>query len=91
MTLASTEDVRDERYLVPGLARGLQILGCFSRQDRELTGADLVAKPIPKSRRRLKKRRRTENFPMPRALRGTSGARVSTTLPSCYIRHDQTN
>ena len=41
MTLASTEDVRDERYLVPGLARGLQILGCFSRQDRELTGAEL--------------------------------------------------
>ena len=40
MTLASTEDVRDERYLVPGLARGLQILGCFSRQDRELTGAE---------------------------------------------------
>jgi DNA-binding IclR family transcriptional regulator len=41
MTLASMEEPRDERYLVPGLARGLQILGCFSRQDRELTGAEL--------------------------------------------------
>jgi DNA-binding IclR family transcriptional regulator len=41
MTLASTEEPRDERYLVPGLARGLQVLGCFSRQDRELTGAEL--------------------------------------------------
>ncbi len=29
MTLDSIEEPRDERYLVPGLARGLQILGCF--------------------------------------------------------------
>lgn len=31
----------DERYLVPGLARGLQLLACFSRTERELTGAEL--------------------------------------------------
>lgn len=31
----------DQRYLVPGLARGLQVLGCFSRSERELTGAEL--------------------------------------------------
>jgi DNA-binding IclR family transcriptional regulator len=31
----------DERYTVPGLARGLQLLMHFSRQERELTGAEL--------------------------------------------------
>lgn len=31
----------DERYLVPGLARGLQLLACFSRQEPRLTGAEL--------------------------------------------------
>ena len=31
----------DERYMVPALARGLQVLGCFSRTERELTGAEL--------------------------------------------------
>ena len=30
-----------DRYLVPGLARGLQLLGCFSRQEPQLTGAEL--------------------------------------------------
>ncbi len=35
-----TQDA-DERYLVPGLARGLQLLGCFTRTERELTGAEL--------------------------------------------------
>ena len=28
-------------YLVPGLARGLQLLGCFTRQEPQLTGAEL--------------------------------------------------
>ncbi len=32
----------DERYLVPALARGLQILGSFTRTERELTGAELA-------------------------------------------------
>ena len=31
----------DDRYLVPGLARGLQLLACFSRQEPQLTGAEL--------------------------------------------------
>lgn len=31
----------DDRYLVPGLARGLQLLGCFTRQEPQLTGAEL--------------------------------------------------
>lgn len=31
----------DERYLVPALARGLQVLTCFTRTERELTGAEL--------------------------------------------------
>jgi len=35
------DNTSDERYLVPGLARGLQVLGCFSRTERELTGAEL--------------------------------------------------
>lgn len=35
------DNASDERYLVPGLARGLQVLGCFSRTERELTGAEL--------------------------------------------------
>ena len=30
-----------DRYLVPGLARGLQLLGCFTRQEPQLTGAEL--------------------------------------------------
>jgi DNA-binding IclR family transcriptional regulator len=38
---ASADTASDERYLVPGLARGLQLLGCFSRSERELTGAEL--------------------------------------------------
>lgn len=38
---ASADTTRDERYLVPGLARGLQLLACFSRSERELTGAEL--------------------------------------------------
>lgn len=37
MTTAADPD----RYLVPGLARGLQLLGCFSRQEPQLTGAEL--------------------------------------------------
>jgi DNA-binding IclR family transcriptional regulator len=31
----------DERYLVPGLARGLQLLASFTRENPELTGAEL--------------------------------------------------
>jgi len=31
----------DDRYLVPALARGLQLLGCFTRQEPQLTGAEL--------------------------------------------------
>jgi len=31
----------DERYLVPGLARGLQLLASFTRESPELTGAEL--------------------------------------------------
>lgn len=31
----------DDRYTVPGLARGLQLLLQFTRQERELTGAEL--------------------------------------------------
>ena len=38
---ASADTTRDERYLVPGLARGLPLLACFSRSERELTGAEL--------------------------------------------------
>jgi len=32
----------DERYLVPGLARGLQLLASFTRENSELTGAELA-------------------------------------------------
>ncbi|TFY97246.1 IclR family transcriptional regulator [Ramlibacter rhizophilus] len=32
----------DNRYLVPGLARGLQLLTCFSRNEPQLTGAELA-------------------------------------------------
>ena len=31
----------DDRYLVPALQRGMQLLGQFSRDERELTGAEL--------------------------------------------------
>ncbi len=31
----------DDRYMVPALLRGLQLLGQFTRDDRELTGAEL--------------------------------------------------
>ena len=40
-TATTPEATTDERYLVPGLARGLQLLACFSRSERELTGAEL--------------------------------------------------
>jgi len=33
--------IQDERYNVPGLTRGLQVLMQFTRQQRELTGAEL--------------------------------------------------
>lgn len=36
-----TEQASESRYTVPGLARGLQLLMQFSRQERELTGAEL--------------------------------------------------
>lgn len=32
----------DNRYLVPGLARGLQLLTCFNRSEPQLTGAELA-------------------------------------------------
>jgi DNA-binding IclR family transcriptional regulator len=32
---------QDDRYLVPGLARGLQLLGSFTRSESELSGAEL--------------------------------------------------
>ncbi len=40
-TVAPADATTDERYLVPGLARGLQLLACFTRSERELTGAEL--------------------------------------------------
>ena len=36
-----TDGKTDDRYLVPALQRGMQLLGQFSREERELTGADL--------------------------------------------------
>ena len=36
-----SEDKGDDRYTVPALARGLQLLMSFNRDDRELTGAEL--------------------------------------------------
>ena len=36
-----TDDKSDDRYTVPALARGLQLLMSFNRDDRELTGAEL--------------------------------------------------
>ncbi|MEO6623353.1 MAG: IclR family transcriptional regulator, partial [Burkholderiaceae bacterium] len=36
-----SEVVRMDRYLVPALQRGMQLLGQFSRGERELTGAEL--------------------------------------------------
>lgn len=38
---ASQNDNSGERYLVPALQRGMQLLGQFSRTTRELTGAEL--------------------------------------------------
>jgi DNA-binding IclR family transcriptional regulator len=40
--LAASNANDDDRYTVPALARGLQLLGYFSRDDRELTGAQLA-------------------------------------------------
>ncbi|MBU3648872.1 MAG: IclR family transcriptional regulator [Limnohabitans sp.] len=37
----STDDKSDDRYTVPALARGLQLLTQFSREERELSGAEL--------------------------------------------------
>lgn len=43
LPVMATNSVSDEdRYTVPALARGLQLLGYFSRDDRELTGAQLA-------------------------------------------------
>ena len=36
-----SDNQTDDRYLVPALQRGMQLLGQFSRDERELTGADL--------------------------------------------------
>ena len=36
-----TDGQPDDRYLVPALQRGMQLLGQFSRDQRELTGAEL--------------------------------------------------
>ena len=41
MNKTAAMTTNDERYLVPGLARGLQLLACFTRTERELTGAEL--------------------------------------------------
>ena len=41
LSRASRPPIQDERYNVPGLARGLQLLMQFTRQQRELTGAEL--------------------------------------------------
>jgi DNA-binding IclR family transcriptional regulator len=38
---ARDKPAAEDRYLVPALQRGLQLLGQFSRQERELTGAEL--------------------------------------------------
>jgi DNA-binding IclR family transcriptional regulator len=38
---SSRPPIQDDRYNVPGLARGLQVLMQFTRQQRELTGAEL--------------------------------------------------
>lgn len=43
MSDENREEKSDEnRYLVPGLARGLQLLTCFSRHEPQLTGAELA-------------------------------------------------
>jgi DNA-binding IclR family transcriptional regulator len=39
--LASVTDHDEDRYTVPALARGLQLLGYFTHRERELTGAQL--------------------------------------------------
>ncbi len=36
-----TDDTSNERYQVPALQRGMQLLGQFTRDERELTGAEL--------------------------------------------------
>ena len=36
-----TEPTAGDRYLVPALQRGMQLLAQFSRDERELTGAEL--------------------------------------------------
>ncbi len=38
---ATEKPAAEDRYLVPALQRGLQLLGQFSRDERELTGAEL--------------------------------------------------
>ena len=41
------------RYLVPALQRGLQLLGEFKRNERELTGAELSRRmDLPRARDR---------------------------------------
>lgn len=42
MTATVTTTAGDDRYTVPALQRGLDLLGQFSRQTPELTGADLA-------------------------------------------------
>ncbi|MBL8338195.1 MAG: IclR family transcriptional regulator [Rhodoferax sp.] len=39
--MTDTDTAAGDRYLVPALQRGMQLLGQFSRNERELTGAEL--------------------------------------------------
>ncbi|KAA6130864.1 IclR family transcriptional regulator [Cupriavidus cauae] len=50
MNNASLPDDSQERYIVPGLERGLRLLGEFSRTDRTLSAAELARRlQIPRS------------------------------------------
>jgi DNA-binding IclR family transcriptional regulator len=40
--VSETPAAEDSRYLVPGLARGLQLLTCFNRTEPQLSGAELA-------------------------------------------------
>jgi hypothetical protein len=40
----STQPPRDDRQFVTALARGLEILRCFSRKDRELGNGEIASR-----------------------------------------------
>ncbi|CAG9169008.1 IclR family transcriptional regulator [Cupriavidus respiraculi] len=50
MTTPSSPEDLQERYIVPGLERGLRLLGEFSRQERQLSAAELARRlKVPRS------------------------------------------